>query len=52
MVRHEAAEALGAIGGTHIEAVLEEFKHDSQKVVEESCLVALNTIDYWSTSEF
>lgn len=52
MVRHEAAEALGAIGGAEVEKVLEEFKSDVHKVVEESCLVALNTIDYWSSNVF
>ena len=32
--------------------VLEKFKSDEHKVVEESCLVALNTIDYWSSNVF
>eukprot|EP01038_Epipyxis_sp_PR26KG_P004233 gene4233-6010_t len=48
MVRHEAAEALGAIGGTEAEEILSKFKEDSENVVVESCLVALDAIDYWS----
>jgi len=52
MVRHEAAEALGAIGGDRCSALLEQFQCDGERVVEESCQVALDTIDYWNTSEF
>ncbi len=52
MVRHEAAEALGAIGGSDVEALLTEFKADGEQVVEESCVVALSTIDYWTSAEF
>ncbi|KAG5191128.1 armadillo-type protein [Tribonema minus] len=47
MVRHEAAEALGAIGGAEAEALLAAFAGDDAVVVKESCEVALNTIDYW-----
>jgi deoxyhypusine monooxygenase len=52
MVRHEAAEAMGAIGGEEVERVLREYTTDGEQVVEESCLVALNTIDYWTNGEF
>lgn len=52
MVRHEAAEALGAIGGDRCSALLEQFQTDGEQVVEESCTVALDTIDYWHSSEF
>lgn len=48
MVRHEAAEALGAIGGDFATAVLTEFTNDPEQVVQESCHVALNIIDYWA----
>lgn len=48
MVRHEAAEALGAIGGDLATAVLTEFTNDPEQVVQESCHVALNIIDYWA----
>jgi deoxyhypusine monooxygenase len=47
MVRHEAAEALGAIGGKEVEDILNNFKNDVEPVVEESCLVALDNMDYW-----
>ena len=50
MVRHEAAEALGAIGGSKVEALLQLFKDDPVLVVKESCDVALDTMDYWATS--
>ncbi|CAM9562116.1 unnamed protein product [Discosporangium mesarthrocarpum] len=48
MVRHEAAEALGAIGGLEAGRVLEEFRQDKSPAVKESCEVALDTMDYWS----
>lgn len=48
MVRHEAAEALGAIGGPDTEAVLKEFESDAEDVVRESALVALDAMDYWA----
>jgi len=47
MVRHEAAEALGAIGTPDAETVLQEFAHDEELVVNESCAVALDTVQYW-----
>lgn len=48
MVRHEAAEALGAIGGEEAERLLRDFKDDGVEAVKESCEVALDTMDYWS----
>ena len=47
MVRHEAAEALGALGGEYAEKVLSEFTADDVQVVRESCFVALNILEYW-----
>mmetsp|Transcript_11607 Transcript_11607/g.16108 ORF Transcript_11607/g.16108 Transcript_11607/m.16108 type:complete len:160 (-) Transcript_11607:111-590(-) len=49
MVRHESAEALGAIEGRwdDVEKVLREFVDDEDVVVKESCLVALDAADYW-----
>ena len=51
MVRHEAAEALGAIGDRwdDCEKVLEEFRDDEKEdiVVRESCQVALDAADYF-----
>ena len=48
MVRHEAAEALGAIGGNDVEATLSKYRSDPEAVINESCMVALDTIDYWN----
>ena len=52
MVRHESAEALGAIEGgaedmARCEAVLREFMADDDNCVRESCEVALDASDYW-----
>lgn len=49
MVRHESAEALGAIEERwgECEAILEQFVHDEDDVVRESCIVALDAADYW-----
>ena len=40
-VRHEAAEALGAIGTTRAIEVLREYAGDEEEIVRESCWVAL-----------
>jgi len=45
MVRHEAAEALGSIATPEVRAVLEKFTTDPERVVRESCLVALDMAD-------
>lgn len=49
MVRHESAEALGAIEERwgECEAILEQFLEDHDDVVRESCMVALDAADYW-----
>lgn len=47
-VRHEAAEALGAIGGEKAEKILNLFLGDDEKVITESCEVALDAMDYWA----
>lgn len=49
MVRHEAAEALGAIGGAKVESILQLYLTDEERVVTESCEVALDAMDYWSS---
>jgi hypothetical protein len=50
MVRHEAAEALGAIGGADIEEVLNVYRSgDKDEIVVESCEVALDAMNYWET---
>lgn len=52
MVRHESAEALGAIDGRwgDVKLILEAFAQDEDIVVRESCLVALDAADYWGHS--
>ena len=50
MVRHEAAEALGAIGDSTALATLERFRYDPEIVVAESCEVAIDLLE-WITSE-
>jgi deoxyhypusine monooxygenase len=50
MVRHEAAEALGAIGGEEVEQLLSGYQDDSEIVVRESCNVALDAMEYWSSA--
>merc|ERR1712217_401489 len=42
MVRHEAAIALGSIGGEEAKSALRKFSSDSEPMVSESCLVALD----------
>eukprot|EP00505_MAST-04D_sp_SCG-Rhode-Island_P002900 Stramenopile-MAST_4_protein_2900 len=51
MVRHEAAEALGAIVGAEesCKIILEQFVDDRDDVVRESCEVALDCQEYWSS---
>lgn len=51
MVRHEAAEALGAIGSKECADILRKFQFDQDQVVRESCEVALDIMDYWSTTK-
>ena len=53
MVRHESAEALGAIDvqeaeqWQRIEAILIKYQQDETLAVAESCIVALDAADYW-----
>ena len=46
MVRHEAAEALGAIGDRAAMDTLNYFKDDPEPVVAESCDVALDLMEW------
>ncbi|KAL3939919.1 MAG: hypothetical protein SGBAC_005449 [Bacillariaceae sp.] len=56
MVRHESAEALGAIDVSsseewdRIESILKHYQQDSKPEVAESCIVALDAADYWGHS--
>lgn len=44
MVRHEAAEALGAMSPGASKDVLSDFSSDNNRVVAESCVVALDAM--------
>lgn len=49
MVRHEAAEALGAIGTGECVEFLQKYTSAEQPVMlRESCEVALDVVDYWA----
>ena len=49
MVRHEAAEALGAIGNRVAMSTLERFADDDDAVVAESCEVAIDLLNWVSS---
>lgn len=51
IVRHEAAEALGALGYARSRAVLEEFKDSEVKELAETCILALDRLDWLETHE-
>ena len=46
MVRHEAAEALGAFGDRKAMQVLEKFVDDPEPVISESCEVAIDLLEW------
>ena len=49
MVRHEAAEALGAIGDSDCTDFLKTYTGEDMPVMlKESCIVALDVADYWA----
>lgn len=52
MVRHEAAEALGSIGKAECLAVLQRHCEDGERVVKESCEVALDMLEYENSDQF
>lgn len=52
MVRHECAEALGAIATDECRSILEKYLKDQERVVRESCEVALDMCDYENSEEF
>mmetsp|Transcript_15143 Transcript_15143/g.43064 ORF Transcript_15143/g.43064 Transcript_15143/m.43064 type:complete len:304 (+) Transcript_15143:66-977(+) len=52
MVRHEAAEALGAIATQECTEYLRDFLHDEKRVVKESCDIALDVADYYTSEQF
>lgn len=52
MVRHECAEALGAIATKECFEILEKYLSDSKRVVRESCEIALDMCDYENSNDF
>ncbi|CAF0779562.1 unnamed protein product [Adineta ricciae] len=52
MVRHECAETLGSIGTDECRRILETYLKDEERVVRESCEVALDISDYVNSTDF
>lgn len=52
MVRHEAAEALGSIATPEVFPILDKYRRDSEPVVRESCIVALDMYEYETGDQF
>ncbi|XP_066153120.1 deoxyhypusine hydroxylase [Euwallacea fornicatus] len=52
MVRHECAEALGAIATEECIDVLNKYLNDDKRVVKESCIIALDMCEYENSPEF
>jgi deoxyhypusine monooxygenase len=51
MVRHEAAEAMGAIGDEAARPALQRFCDDPHPEVAQSCVVALDLMDWVNSKE-
>ncbi|XP_013098200.1 deoxyhypusine hydroxylase isoform X2 [Stomoxys calcitrans] len=52
MVRHECAEALGAIATDECIDILSRYAEDEKRVVKESCVIALDMCEYENSPEF
>ncbi|KAH8311406.1 hypothetical protein KR044_006137 [Drosophila immigrans] len=52
MVRHECAEALGAIATDECIQILNRYADDDKRVVKESCVIALDMCEYENSPEF
>lgn len=52
MVRHECAEALGAIATENCIQILNRYAEDDKRVVKESCIIALDMCEYENSPEF
>lgn len=52
MVRHECAEALGAIATDDCYNILKQYANDQKVVVKESCEVALDMCEYENCPDF
>tara|TARA_B100000029_G_scaffold93465_3_gene83513 strand:+ start:29742 stop:30218 length:477 start_codon:yes stop_codon:yes gene_type:complete len=52
MVRHEAAEALGAIGDRAAIDTLKQYQNDPEPVISESCEVAIDLLEWVESKRF
>ena len=52
MVRHEAAEALGSIAAPECIALLQQYAHDAEPIVADSCIVALDMLEHEQSGGF
>lgn len=52
MVRHEAAEALGAIADSKTIVFLKGFATDPEPIVADSCVVALDMLEFERSGMF
>ncbi len=52
MVRHEAAEALGAIASSSCVALLQAHLSDVEPIVADSCAVALDVYEFEKSGAF
>lgn len=52
MVRHEAAEALGSIADSRCTNLLRQYLGHSEPILAESCVVALDIMDYEQSGAF
>lgn len=52
MVRHECAEALGSVATTSCMETLRGYLTDPERLVRESCEVALDMCEYENGDEF
>ena len=52
MVRHEAAEALGAIADPECIKLLEDYRSDPEPIVADSCVVALDMLQHEISGEW
>lgn len=51
IVRHECAEALGSIASPECFAILRAHAEDAERVVRESCIVALDMFHFETTGQ-
>lgn len=51
-VRHEAAEALGSIADDETIAMLKTYAKDFEPIVADSCIVALDMIEFEKSGQF